>query len=98
MTDNPLRSALSGLERKMILLIGDHQKLNEELKLLKSENQGLKNQVSQKSEMITDFQNKNKMSKIVNGMVVEENNTTELVDVINDYIREVDKCIAQLNE
>ena len=61
MTDNPLRSALSGLERKMILLINDRQKLNQELKLLKSENKGLKDQIIQKSDAISDFQNKGKM-------------------------------------
>ena len=31
-------------------------------------------------------------------MVVDEENTAELKGVINDYIKEIDKCIAHLSE
>lgn len=102
MAENPLRSELSSLERKLILLINDHQKLKREMELLKSENEGLKDQLGRREAEISDFQNRDKMSKIVNGVVVGSGegtqDATELVDVLNGYIREVDKCIAQLSE
>lgn len=103
MTENPLRSELSSLERKLILLINDHQKLKREMELLKSENEGFKDQLRSREAEISDFHNKDKMSKIVNGTVVgqegmAQEDTAELVDVLNGYIREVDKCIAQLSE
>lgn len=98
MNDNPLRSELNNLERKLILLLNEHKKIKGNLETLKKENQELKALVKEKEVVMTDFQNKDNISKIVNSMVEEQEDTTELVDVINDYIKEVDKCIAQLSE
>lgn len=99
MSDNPLRSELSHLERKLVLLISEHQKMKEEIRLLKKENDELKAQVEQRGAEINSFQNQDKISKIVNGMVVSSEYTAaELSDMLNEYIVEVDKCIAQLSE
>ncbi|MEQ6118780.1 hypothetical protein [Reichenbachiella sp. MALMAid0571] len=98
MTDNPLRSELNNLERKLILLLNEHKKLKEGVQTLKKENQELREVIKVKETVLVDFQNQDKISKIVNGMVVDEGNTTELVEVIDEYIKEVDKCIAQLSE
>jgi hypothetical protein len=98
MTDNPLRSELNNLERKLILLINDHKKVKGNLDILKKENIELKEMIRQKEANMADFQNKDNVSKIVSNMVEENEETTELVEVINDYIKEVDKCIAQLSE
>lgn len=98
MTDNPLRSELNNLERKLILLINDHKKVKGNLDILKKENLELKEIIRQKEANMADFQNKDNVSKIVSNMVEENEETTELVEVINDYIKEVDKCIAQLSE
>ncbi|MEO9966245.1 MAG: hypothetical protein ABJF11_10675 [Reichenbachiella sp.] len=99
MSDNPLRLELSHLERKLVLLISDHQKMREEMKVLKQENEGLREQIEKKGEEISSFQNQDKISKIANGMVVSSNySTAELSDMLNEYIVEVDKCIAQLSE
>lgn len=98
MTDNPLRSELNNLERKLILLLNEHKKLKGNVESLRKENQDLREVIKQKESVLFDFQNKDKISKIVNGMVVSEGNTTELVEVIDEYIKEVDKCIAQLSE
>jgi len=98
MTDNPLRSELNNLERKLILLLNEHKKLKEGVQTLKKENQELREVIKVKETVLVDFQNQDKISKIVNGMVVAEGNTTELVEVIDEYIKEVDKCIAQLSE
>ncbi len=98
MTDNPLRSELNNLERKLILLLNEHKKLKSSVEALRNENQELREVIKQKETVLSDFQNKDKISKIVNGMVVGEGNTTELVEVIDEYIKEVDKCIAHLSE
>ena len=55
-------------------------------------------ELQRKSEQIGSFQNNLKISSIVDSMVVKDNNTAELKQVINDYIKEVDKCIAQLSQ
>jgi len=98
MTDNPLRSELNNLERKLILLLNEHKKLKGSVQSLKKENLELREVIKVKETVLVDFQNQDKISKIVNGMVVAEGNTTELVEVIDEYIKEVDKCIAQLSE
>jgi hypothetical protein len=99
MSDNPLRAAIGNLERKIVLLISNNQKVKEELKVAMAENSSLKEQLSNKDGEISNFQNQNKISKIVNGMVVRsDSEATELGDMLNEYIKEVDKCIAQLSE
>ncbi|MEO9804260.1 MAG: hypothetical protein ABJF04_13470 [Reichenbachiella sp.] len=99
MSDNPLRTELSQLERKLVLLISDHQKMREEIKVLKKENGDLREQIEKKGEEISSFQNQDKISKIVNGMAVGSNySAADLSDMLNEYIIEVDKCIAQLSE
>lgn len=98
MTDNPLRSELNNLERKLILLLNDHKKLKGTVASLQKENQELRGVIKEKETVLVDFQNQDKISKIVNGMVVGEGNTAELAGVIDEYIKEVDKCIAHLSE
>ncbi|MFY0650510.1 MAG: hypothetical protein JXQ96_00685 [Cyclobacteriaceae bacterium] len=98
MTDNPLRLELNNLERKLILLLNEHNKLKVNVDSLKKENQELREVIKEKETVLGDFQNQDKISKIVNGMVVSEGNTTELVEVLDEYIKEVDKCIAHLSE
>jgi len=85
------------LERKLNLLLGDFKNLKEELSLLRNETSELKNIIKTKDEQISNFQNTNNISKIVNTISVEEDNT-ELKKSIDNYIKEIDKCIAYLSK
>jgi DNA-binding protein H-NS len=98
MANTDIRGELSSLERKVLLLVSEHKKTKQEIVQLKQQNQDLKTELHRKSEQIGSFQNNLKMSSIVDSMVVNDNNTAELKQVINDYIKEVDKCIAQLSQ
>ena len=98
MSDIPLRSELNNLERKLVLLLNNHQKQKQEIEILKKEVGGLKSQLQEKDVLIGDFQNQDKISKIVNGVNANESNPAELGEVLDEYIKEVDKCIAQLSE
>ncbi len=98
MADNPLRSELNNLERKLILLLNDFSNKDEEIAVLKTENAALKAQLTDREGQLSNFQNKDKISKLVNGMVVNENDTEALSGLLNEYIKEVDKCIAHLSE
>ncbi len=86
------------LERKVKLLLNDHKALKEENKFLKSENINLKECVKTKEEHLNNFQNKIKISKLVGSMAVEHEDTVELKQMVNNYIKEIDKCIAHLSE
>lgn len=91
-----LNSELISLERKIKLLLNEHALLKEEIEQLKNENRSLKLDMSSKNEKLDDFQNKIKISKIVGSMVADGEDTSDLKEIINDYIKEIDKCIAHL--
>jgi hypothetical protein len=92
-----LKSNLSGLERKLLVLINEHKSLKDELKVLKGENQELKNAVKQRDEQISTFHNQLKITKIVDNLHPENGSVSELKKKVDDYIREIDKCIAHLS-
>jgi regulator of replication initiation timing len=92
-----LKTNLSGLERKILVLINEHKNLKEELKGLKTENQELKNAVRVRDEQIASFHNQLKITKIVDSINPEDGSVSELKRKVDDYIREIDKCIAHLS-
>ena len=47
---------------------------------------------------IKNFQNQENIGKIVNTIAADAANATELKLKINEYIREIDKCIAYLRD
>lgn len=98
MSNENLKQELATLERKVKLLISEHQKLKDDLVSSKRENDDLKSQLSVKEGELSNFQNKFKISKLVGNMVVEKEDTKELKVVLDEYIKEIDKCIAHLGE
>ena len=92
-----LKSNLSGLERKILVLISEHKSLKEELKSIKSENQELKTALRARDEQITGFHNQLKITKIVDNINPENGSVPELKKKVDEYIREIDKCIAHLS-
>jgi ABC-type phosphate transport system auxiliary subunit len=92
-----LKTNLSGLERKILVLINEHKNLKEELKGLKTENQELKTAVRVRDEQIAGFHNQLKITKIVDSINPEDGSVSELKKKVDDYIREIDKCIAHLS-
>jgi chromosome segregation ATPase len=92
-----LKANLNGLERKLLVLIGEHKTLQEEVKNLKSENQQLKSAIKVRDEQITGFHNQLKITKIVDNLNPEDGSVLELKKKVDEYIREIDKCIAHLS-
>lgn len=58
----------------------------------------LQSVIDEKDSEIKNFQNQDNISKIVNTIAAEPANSTELKLKINEYIREIDKCIAYLRD
>jgi capsule polysaccharide export protein KpsE/RkpR len=98
MLKKDIRTELIALERKVLLLVSEHKRAKEEIVSLKSENESLRDELKRKVEQVGNFQNNLKITKIVDSMVVHKQNPTELKQVINEYIKEIDKCIAQLSQ
>ncbi|MEO1055133.1 MAG: hypothetical protein AAFX87_31145 [Bacteroidota bacterium] len=97
MNQDQLNTHLVTLERKIKILLGEYDALKVEMDYLKSENKDLKDTLKLRDEHISNFQNQIKISKIAGNLIAEENNTSELKRKIDDYIKEIDKCIAHLS-
>ena len=97
MNQELLKTNLNGLERKILVLVSEHKNVKDELKGLKRENQELKEAVRARDEQIAGFHNQLKITKIVDSLNPEDGSVSELKKKVDDYIREIDKCIAHLS-
>lgn len=97
MNQELLKTNLNGLERKILVLVNEHKKLKEEIKSLKTENQDLKAGIHSRDEQLLNFKNQIKISKIVDNINPEDGSVSELKRKVDDYIQEIDKCIAYLS-
>lgn len=97
MDQEALKSSLSGLERKLLVLLNEHKALKDELRGLKLENQELKADVKKRDEQLSHFKNQIKITKIVDHINPEDGSISELKRKVDEYIREIDKCIAHVS-
>ena len=98
MNKEKLSLSISNLERRIKILVNDYQNLNKEMASMRMENQELKELIRKKDVQIIDFQNKYKISKIARNVRDGESDHSELKNLINQYIREIDKCILHLTQ
>jgi regulator of replication initiation timing len=97
MDQEALKSSLSGLERKLLVLLNEHKALKDELRGLKLENHELKADVKKRDEQLSHFKNQIKITKIVDHINPEDGSISELKRKVDEYIREIDKCIAHVS-
>lgn len=97
MDQETLKANLSGLERKILVLLNDHKSLKDEVRSLKLENHELKTGIRARDEQIANFKNQIKITKIVDYIDPEDGSNSELKKKVDEYIREIDKCIAHLS-
>ena len=98
MDQDVLKSNLNGLERRILMLINEHKNLREEVKTLKMENQALRQSVQNRDNQLESFKNQIKITKIADRIHPENGDVAELKKKVDDYIREIDKCIAHLSQ
>lgn len=91
-----LESDLFSLEHKIKKLIEVNKTLRSHLQKSREENLQLQAEINRKEEELNNFQNKFKISKIV-GHVAVNGNAAELKNKINEYIKEIDRCITHLS-
>lgn len=91
-------SEIAALERKVELLIRLQKDTQAQVQQLQEENTRLKQTVSQRDEQVAHFQKTIKINKIASHTVADKNETTELKRTINEYIKKIDRCIAQLSQ
>lgn len=97
MDQEALKTSLNGLERKILVLLNEHKALKEELKGVKLENHELKADLKKRDDQLSHFKNQIKITKIVDHINPEDGSVSELKRKVDEYIREIDKCIAHLS-
>lgn len=89
---------LKELRNKVEKLINLHQQLVKEQQQLQITQQQLIQTISEKETQIAQLEEKNKVIKMA--QVISGNNDQNTRDIklkINEYIREIDKCLALIN-
>lgn len=97
MENQGLQHEFQSLERKVNLLLNQFAGVKQKNKQLNEENQQLSAQLKAKTEQIQNFQNQIKISKIAGSIGTDNEDVSKLKDKIDDYVNEIDYCIAQLS-
>ena len=92
-----LNNLINSIENKLNNLLSAYQKEKEINLNLSQENIRLLTEIKQKSSEIDDLKDKIKLMSISKSVDVSEGDIRQTKLKINEYIREIDKCIAQLN-
>ncbi|PRY86722.1 hypothetical protein [Mongoliibacter ruber] len=72
--------------------------LEEENMNLSKDLNTLRQKLADKEQALEDFKNQIKIAKLVNSIPVEDMESAELREKINNYIKEIDNIIAYLSE
>ncbi|WP_020530941.1 hypothetical protein [Flexithrix dorotheae] len=95
---NGLIIQINSLEEKIKVLVREFNSVKKELYETKKQNEKLQSKIEEQNEMLNDFQYKVKISKIVENLAEDSENSAELKAKIDEYIKEIDHCIAYLNK
>lgn len=95
--NNPIDQKLEGLEKRVNELINAYQSEISKNNQLEAQNHLLKGEVEVLKAKLTDFQNQYKIAKIVSSTTVEKDESVELKNKLNEYIKEIDRCIAHMS-
>ena len=98
MPSETLYRELQHLERKIQLLLNENKRLKDNISQSELENKRLNDQIASQSANLSSVQNQMKVNKIVNSTGVSAGDSAQLKEVIDGYVREIDKCIAHLAE
>ena len=92
-----LNKLISGIEIKLNNLLSSYKKVKSINSNLKEENANLLLDIEHKNIEINALKDKIKIISISKSVDVSKGDIRQTKLKINEYIREIDKCIAQLN-
>lgn len=91
-----LAVSFKNLEQNVETLVRKKLEIQKELEKYRKESDELREQIVRRDKEIEDLIEKNKILKIASG--ASNGDSREIKFKINEIVREVDKCIAQLNQ
>ena len=92
-----LNNLISNIEKKLSNLLSSYENLKNKNLKLEDENKKLISKIEDNSLIINSLNDKIKIISISKSVDVSKNDIKQTKLKINEYIREIDKCIAQLN-
>lgn len=99
MNKRQIIARLSDIESRIKFLIQEYNLKQNQLQEYIDENSRLKQENEQLKEEIKSFHNQDKISKIATSVTFQGNESNEeLKKQLDEYIKEIERCIAHLNE
>ena len=93
-----MKDIINNIEVKLGKFIAKHQQLSNEKLILTQENNDLSDELKKKEDEILTLQDKIKLMNISKSVEVSKEEVKASRLKINEYVREIDKCIALLNK
>ena len=89
---------LDTVTQRVSVLLAEHTALRTQLGAAQARVRDLEDQLSEQTDRLHDLQNQGNIGKIAGSIAVDSSAATELKLRINDYLREIDRCIAYLKD
>ena len=93
-----MKNIVEKIEAKLAKLIEKYQYIKQEKLILKQENEGFVASLKLKEIEILNLQEKVKLMNISKSVDASKQEVKQTRLKINEYVREIDKCIALLNK
>ena len=93
-----MKDIINNIEVKLGKFIAKHQQLSNEKLILTQENNDLSDELKKKEDDISILKDKIKLMNISKSVEVSKEEVKASRLKINEYVREIDKCIALLNK
>lgn len=88
---------ISSLEKKVKELVKRYADLKRRNTALETELDELRKTVESQKEVVKNLEDKNKIIKLAKSLADSNPDTAAMKYKINELVREIDKCIAQMN-
>ncbi len=89
---------LSSIEKKVDMLMEYCDALKEQNELLLVDNEHLRNRFLEISNDLKDLEEKHRILKLAKSVAVTDEKTLDIKTKINEFVREIDKCISILSK
>jgi len=86
------------IKLKVQALLQQQEALKRELLLVQTEANNLREIVSEQTKRIEILEDKNKISKLADGIQLNGKKQTELKHYLNSHIHQIDECLKLLNQ
>ena len=93
-----MKNIIENIENKLTKFIDNHNELKSKLEIIEKENKKISLKLTEKKQEVLNLQEKIKLMNISKSVDVSNEDLQSTRLKINEYVREIDKCIALLNK